>query len=312
MENKKVLIIGSRAGGMFLSFVLKKCILKYYIGRGEAFETFGSEFDIILRERSRIFPYKVTNVRKILPLESLNFVFDYIFIAVREPHVKQVLNQYKDIIKHCQLLFLLQNTKRNYLFVRKTIAKLNPRIKVFRLIISNGLDYLSGKTIYVYGKYTPITLILDDTRATLNVLWKHLTQIFDVSKIDILDNQKNIHKFMFLRHAKTLISVFSLKYKLNLFGLFHKPNIMKQIKEAILELSNIMKIDIDIEAIMKKIFYDDEVILYYPTYFKNRFIRFKKDKEWKYFYQELQLLAKENNVPFREQKNLVNLFKKVE
>ncbi|NCS89725.1 MAG: hypothetical protein GW789_13430 [Ignavibacteria bacterium] len=111
--------------------------------------------------------------------------------------------------------------------------------------------------------------------------------LFHISNKDNLHDGNN--NIMFIRYAKTLLSLLCLRYKLNIYDIIETHYL--ELDNLLNELALLLKTDTSLKnQFISEIIEDNDILGYYTSYYLNKYVRFKIDSEWKYFIKDINAL----------------------
>ncbi|PJA99320.1 MAG: hypothetical protein CO127_10885 [Ignavibacteria bacterium CG_4_9_14_3_um_filter_36_18] len=281
MKNN-VIIIGSRSAGLILGYYLKPEILKIYLGKGFAYEKLQKKCTVILGGNSKEV-LRINNIEK-GNYESFSNTKD-IFIAVRDPDLNVVVKKFENYLED-KNVYVLTSTNSGYNEVKSFLSN----SFVFQTILLNGINYLSPSTIHLVGKPKKIHFLAESNylkKLEVNVNGLFRDNLFHISNKDNLHDGNN--NIMFIRYAKTLLSLLCLRYKLNIYDIIETHYL--ELDNLLNELALLLKTDTSLKnQFISEIIEDNDILGYYTSYYLNKYVRFKIDSEWKYFIKDINAL----------------------
>lgn len=293
MKNK-ILIIGSRSTGLALGYYLRPNLAKLYYGRGFAFEKLQTNCSIITHCKTT----KLELVKNLYKINLKEFKkIKSVFLTVRDPDIASTLRLLKNYLID-KRVYILSSTVSGFEEAKKT---LNANI-VTHLILLNGVNYLSPSLIHIVGCPQKINILTDNDNFTL--IYDEIYCLFRKDRINLINIDKQNCKYrevIFLRYAKTILSLLCLKYKTNIYGIVRYQ--FSTMKILLNELAFLLDIEISFtKSFINELKTDTNVLGYYTSYYFNKYLRFKADCEWKYFVKDIYELKKSN----KKAKNLLN------
>jgi len=293
MRNE-IIIVGSRSTGLALGYYLKPNLAKKYYGRGFAYEKLQTNCNIITFSKIA----KIELVKNLYRVNLREFKkTKSVFLTVRDPDINSTLRQLKNYLidKH---IYILTSTVTGFEEAKK-ILKGNI---LTQLILLNGINYLSPSLIHLVGSPQKINILTDDNNFKL--INEEIYYLFRKDRINLINTDQQNYKYrevIFLRYAKTILSLLCLKYKTNIYGIVRHH--FSEMRILLNELANLLDTEIPLtKNFINELKTDTNILGYYTSYYINKYLRFKTDCEWKYFIRDINELI----ISKKEAQNLLN------
>lgn len=291
MKPIKILIVGSRAAGLYLSVFLKKNACKFFIGRGIPQNYLTNRLTIISGLKKDIDLLEIDNIYNYDKINDEDEISAVIF-AVRE----------NDLINIDENTLSLCNLTKNILVLINNYSSFNefksyiPSKNILPCIINNGIKYLSPSLIYALADKHE--LIIDSEK-------EKAPNIFEQSKVVFLNNE-NRNRYLLERYFKTSLTYLSIIKKTSIGGLIehHEDTMFGLYNELSKYLGNEEKHFFNIINSIKD---SPAILAYYPSEYEAFYLR-DKELNYIYFYRDCSQLFLND---FSQQKFLNYLFNEI-
>jgi ketopantoate reductase len=285
--NKNVLIVGTGAVGLFIGFLLKSEINKYYIGKGFSYKYLRDRISIIT-ENFFCKPKSVFNINKYEKDVSIIGEIDCLIIAIRENDFDKIDEELINLCQSAKCVLIICNTISSFNFLKEKIKNLN----TYMCIITSGIKHISPNLVFTID--SKLKIIIQAKIEQIPKIFKRNKQVF-LSK-------KNINSVLIERYFKNAISFLTILNKCNVGELFEKQHLI--LSGIFSEISEKLVVEGGGKNIFKKIESDTALSSYYPSEYESFYLR-GKIFNWTYFYNDCKLLFGND---LTKQKFLSNLF----